>query len=333
MVDRGKASATAHAIQGLIKYHGLRDEKLRIPYHDSISVCVDKLSTKTTIQFDESLMKDVVTMNGRKPTVRELQRIESVLNPIRILAKTDVRARVASVNSLSKGKGLGFSASAFASLGLAATTALNLQLSRRKLTEIVRLGTGSATRSLVGGYAIWYAKKKGFSYAEQLAKPSDIDMQMIVVPIHSEVRTEMAHQDALTSPFFDARLTYLRGALAKMKRAIQLRDIARICELTEIDTLNLHATTMTGDSRLFVLKPETLQVMETVAQLRSTERVPAWYSMDTGPSVFVNTLPKYGSLVQKRILEETGLDSLRSGAGDGAALTNEHLFYQRAIRR
>jgi len=326
LVDKGKASATAHAIQGLIKYHGLRNEKLRLPYHDSISVCVDKLSTKTTIQFDENLTRDVITINGREPTIRELQRIESVLDSIRVLAKKDVKARIASVNSLSKGKGLGFSASAFASLGLAAVRALNLQILPRKLSEIVRLGTGSATRSLVGGYAIWYARKRGFSYAEQLAKPGDIDMQMIVVPIHSEVKTEMAHQEALTSPFFDARLRYLRGVLAKMKKAIRLRDIARICELTEIDTLNLHATTMTGDSRLFVLKPETLRVMETVTDMRSKEEALVWYSMDTGPSVFVNTLPKYGNLVEKRIREETGLDSLRSGAGDGATLTNEHLF-------
>jgi len=326
LADNGKASATAHAIQGLIKYHGLRDEKLRLPYHDSISVSVDKLSTKTTVRFDENLTRDVITINGREPTSRELQRIESVLNSIRVLGRKDVKARIVSVNSLSKGKGLGFSASAFASLGLAAVRALNLQISPRKLSEIVRLGTGSATRSLVGGYAIWYARKRGFSYAEQLAKPSDIDMQMIVIPIHSEVKTEMAHQEALTSPFFDARLRYLRGALAKMKRAIQLRDVPRICELTEIDTLNLHATTMTGDSRLFVLKPETLRVMETVTDMRSREGVPVWYSMDTGPSVFVNTLPEHGSLVEKIIREETGLDSLKSGAGDGATLTNEHLF-------
>jgi len=326
LADKGKASATAHAIQGLIKYHGLKDEKLRLPYHDSISVCVDKLSTKTTVHFDENLRRDVITINGREPTMRELQRVESVLNSIRVLATKDVKARIASANSLSKGKGLGFSASAFASLGLAAVRAFNLQISLRKLGEIVRLGTGSATRSLVGGYAIWYARKRGFSYAEQLAKLGDIDMQMIVVPIHSEVKTEMAHQEALTSPFFDARLRYLRGALAKMKRAIRLRDIARICELTEIDTLNLHATTMTGDSRLFVLKPETLRVMETVTDMRSREGVPVWYSMDTGPSVFVNTLPEYGSLVEKRIREENGLDSLKSGAGDGATSTNEHLF-------
>jgi len=326
LADKGKASATAHAIQGLIKYHGLKDEKLRLPYHDSISVCVDKLSTKTTVHFDENLRRDVITINGREPTMRELQRVESVLNSIRILATKDVKARIASANSLSKGKGLGFSASAFASLGLAAVRAFNLQISPRELSEIVRLGTGSATRSLVGGYAIWYALKRGFSYAEQLAKPGDIDMQMIVVPIHSEVKTEMAHQEALTSPFFDVRLRYLRGALAKMKRAIRLRDTARICELTEMDTLNLHATTMTGDSRLFVLKPETLRVMETVTGMRSREEVPVWYSMDTGPSVFVNTLPEYGSLVEKRIREETGLDSLKSGAGDGATSTDQHLF-------
>ena len=129
MAENGKASAKAHAIQGLIKYHGLKDEKRRLPYHDSISVCVDKLSTKTTAHFDENLTRDAITINGREPTGRELQRVESVLNSIRVLARKDVKARIASMNSLSKGKGLGFSASAFASLGLAAVRACLLYTS------------------------------------------------------------------------------------------------------------------------------------------------------------------------------------------------------------
>ena len=39
-----KATAKAHPIQGLVKYHGMRDEELRHPYHDSISLCTDRKS-------------------------------------------------------------------------------------------------------------------------------------------------------------------------------------------------------------------------------------------------------------------------------------------------
>ena len=61
-----KATAKAHPIQGLIKYHGMRDEELRLPYHDSISVCTAPSHTKTTAEFDPDRSADeyVVEVNG-----------------------------------------------------------------------------------------------------------------------------------------------------------------------------------------------------------------------------------------------------------------------------
>ena len=58
-----KATAKAHAMQGLLKYHGMKDSKLRIPYHDSISVCLDALFTKTTVEFG-SFEKDELIINN-----------------------------------------------------------------------------------------------------------------------------------------------------------------------------------------------------------------------------------------------------------------------------
>ena len=46
-----KATAIAHTMQGLLKYHGLKNHELRIPFHDSISVNLDALYTKTTVEF------------------------------------------------------------------------------------------------------------------------------------------------------------------------------------------------------------------------------------------------------------------------------------------
>ena len=71
-----------------------------------------------------------------------------------------------SKNSITEGKSLGFSASDFAALGMAISTSLNLDIDYISLCEIVRLGAGSATRSLTGSFAIWYANKNGKSYAE-----------------------------------------------------------------------------------------------------------------------------------------------------------------------
>jgi phosphomevalonate decarboxylase len=195
-----KATAVAHPIQGLVKYHGLKDPKLRIPFHDSISVCVKALHTITTVETDRTLMQDSVVVNGRKLVKGDLERAKVVLNGLKDAAGYSGYFRVKSENSIRKGKGLGFSASGFAALGTAACEALGLDLDPTSLSEIVRLGAGSATRSLAGGFAIWYANKMGRSYAEQLAGPGTVDLVMVTVPIPSAAKTDEAHAEVLSSP-------------------------------------------------------------------------------------------------------------------------------------
>jgi len=312
-----KARAIAHPIQGLIKYHGLKDETRRIPYHDSISVCVKELHTITTVEFNYSLLDDLIILNGNVVRGRERERVKIILDSLRKIAKEPAYARIVSDNSLSFGKGLGFSASGFAALGLAADKALDLDLDYVSLSEIVRLGAGSATRSIAGGFALWYADKNGKSYAEQLAGPGDIDLRMVIVPIPSELRTDEAHRGVMTSPLFQARLQYINLILREMKKAIENKDISVIGRLAEEDTLNLHAITMTSQSHLVLWEPETIRVIKEVTKLRK-EGIPCWYSVDTGPSVFINTYPEYATYILRRIRELNFPQTIVSDVGDKA---------------
>ncbi len=250
-----KVSARAYAIQGLVKYHGLKNEKLRIPFHDSISVCMKSLDTVTTVEIGNSLRRDSIRINGSVPTSGEEARARVVIDKLRELVGEKTRFRVESRNANVKGKGLGFSASGFAALGLATSKALGLSLEPQELSEVVRLGAGSASRSLVGGFSIWYANRNRRSYAEQLASASSIKMRTLIVPIPSTMKTDRAHADVLTSPFFKARLLYLKGVLRKMRRAIGRRNVSEICRLAELDTLNLHAITMTGRLETILASP------------------------------------------------------------------------------
>jgi len=312
-----KARAIAHPIQGLIKYHGLKDETRRIPYHDSISVCVKELHTITTVEFDHRLSDDYIILNKNIAKGKEKERVKIVLNSLRKIAKESAYARVVSENSLISGKGLGFSASGFAALGLAASKALDLDLDYISLSEIVRLGAGSATRSLAGGFALWYANKNGKSYAEQLAGPGDIDLKMIIVPIQSDLKTDEAHREVPASPLFQARLQYINSILREMRKAIKRKDISIIGRLAEEDTLNLHAITMTSQSRMVLWEPETVRVIKEVTQLRK-EGIPCWYSVDTGPSVFINTYPDHAPYILRRIRELNFPQTVVSDVGDKA---------------
>lgn len=296
-----KSTARAYAIQGLVKYHGLKNAKLRIPFHDSISVCTKALPTITTVETKQSLRQDLIRINGRVPTKREEARALVVIDKLREIADTETRVRVESTNANVEGKGLGFSASGFAALGLAASKALGVNLEAHRLSEVVRLGAGSAARSLVGGFSIWYANRNGHSFAEQLAPATSIELRTLIVPISSDIKTDMVHTDSLTSPFFKARLGYVKGALQRMKRAIGRRDLHEICRLAEVDTLNLHAITMTGKKETVLFSPLSIRVMHEVRRLREEEGIPVWYSLDTGPSVFVNTMPNVATKVEKRI--------------------------------
>ena len=78
-------------------------------------------------------------------------------------------------NNIIKAKGLGFSASGFVALGAATSTSLDLKIDYIALSEIVRLGAGSTTRSLAESFALWYANKNERSYAEQLTDPETLE--------------------------------------------------------------------------------------------------------------------------------------------------------------
>jgi len=320
-----KATAIAHPIQGLIKYHGLKDPEKRIPFHDSISVCVKALQTITTVEATEALKENLIIINGRKPHERDKQRVEAVLNKLKSPARYKGHFKVVSENSLKEGKGLGFSASGFAALGTAASKALDLNLDPVSLSETVRLGAGSATRSLAGGFAIWYADSGGRSYAEQLPTKLDTDFSMVIVPISSEIKTDEAHAEVLGSPLFQARLKTVNTLLKSMKKAIGDSDVATIGQLAEEDTLNLHAITMTGKSRMVLWEPDTVKIIHEVVKMRH-EGLQAWFSMDTGPSVFVNAFKKNVMEVERRLREFGFGRATVSGVGGAPTFSGKHLF-------
>ena len=119
------------------------------------------LPTVTTVESDPQLERDIIRIGGKGPSKVEHARVLAVLDQLRKKpGKRTVHFRVESRNPEVNGKGLGFSASGFAALGLAACKALGLEFRPKDLSQVVRLGAGSAARSLVGGFSIWYASKR-----------------------------------------------------------------------------------------------------------------------------------------------------------------------------
>ena len=318
-----KASTVAHPIQGLIKYHGLADPILRLPYHDSISVCTAPLTTRTTVEFGE-FPRDTATIGGRPVGGHEMERILSVVDTVRARAKTQARFRMASVNDFPSNVGLGASASGFAALALAAAAAAGLDLDLQDLSRIARRGAGSAARAVTGGFSKW---KMGIadedSFSVQLAG-KDLPLAIVIALVPAYKETEDAHREATTSPFFHARLAEMPRLIAEMELAIRKREVRTVCALAERDTLMLHGITMTGAGEMVLWRPDTLRVILAVKKMRE-EGVPAFFSIDTGATVYVNAPSERGDDVESRI-RELGIETIRCSVGGPARLVDEHLF-------
>ena len=303
-------------MQALVKYHGLKDWKLRLPYHDSISVNTTSMKTEASINdeaeggvFTEGKANE--SANGRLEQV-----FESILPGSKVVA-----FRIDSRNlPNARAKGIGYSSSAGAALTLLAHKVLvGSEPDLTRLSRTARLFAASASRSLVGGFSRLYAGKDDEStYAERFADAKDLDLRMVIVPLSSKVRTEDAHKEVLTSPFFKARVESAQKRCEEMQKAILGNDLDSVGMLAEKDTLELHSLTMTGDNSMIIMSEDSLRIIHKVRELRGSG-VRAYFSMQTGPSVFINT-DERGEETVLRAIEGLGYKAYLSGVGEEAKL-------------
>ena len=153
MKKNGKARA--HTNIALIKYWGKADEALIIPMNNSLSVTLDRFYTETRVTFDETLTEDQLILNGEAVNAKESAKIQRYMEMIRKEAGISEHALIESENFVPTAAGLASSASAYAALAGACNEALQLGLSDKDLSRLARRGSGSASRSIYGGFAEW----------------------------------------------------------------------------------------------------------------------------------------------------------------------------------
>ncbi len=302
-----KATAMAHPIQGLVKYHGMRDEFERLPYHDSISLCTAPSHTRTTVEFSMDYEEDTFVVDDEELDGRAYERVEAVVEKARSLsdaAHTVYPVRLESRNSFPSNVGLGSSSSGFAAAAMALAEAAELDLSRPEISTIARVGSASAARAVTGGFSQLYT---GLNDEDCRSRPipTDLheDLRIIVglVPYHKH--TESAHSEAADSHMFQARNAHIHEQIATMRDALRENEFDRVFELAEHDSLSLAATTMTGPSGWVYWQPATLAIFNRVRELREEEDVPVYFSTDTGASVYVNTTEEHAEYVEEQIGE------------------------------
>ncbi len=284
----GVATAVSHPNIAFIKYWGNRDERIRLPANGSLSMTLGGLHTRTSVRFDAALQADEVSLNGAPASPGSVQRVAAHLDHIRSLSGVAEYAAVSSESDFPTGAGLASSASAFASLTLAACAAAAYAVDPQVASRIARRGSGSACRSLFGGFVEGLtgdADKDG--YAQQLAPPEHWDLVDWIVVFDQqpkEVGSSDGHRRATTSPLQAARVADTPRRLDLCRRAIQERDFDALAEVVELDSHLMHAVMLTSQPPLMYWQPETLDLLRTVRGWRA-DGLRACCTVDAGPNV------------------------------------------------
>ncbi|WP_049984755.1 phosphomevalonate decarboxylase MvaD [Halobellus rufus] len=318
-----KATAKAHPIQGLIKYHGMRDEERRLPYHDSISVCTAPSHTKTTVEFRPDADEDVYLIGGEPVEGRGAERIEAVVDHVRGLAGFDHAVRLESENSFPSNIGFGSSSSGFAAAAMALAEAADLGLSRPDVSTIARRGSSSAARAVTGAFSHLYSGMNDEDCrSKRIETDLEDDLRIVAAHVPAYKETEEAHREAAESHMFQARMAHVHHQIDSMRDALFEADFDRAFELAEHDSLSLTATTMTGPAGWVYWQPETIAVFNAVRELREDEEIPVYFSTDTGASVYVNTTAEHVELVESAVAD-VGVDTDVWSVGGPAEILSE----------
>jgi diphosphomevalonate decarboxylase len=290
------ATARACANIALVKYWGKRDAARNLPAAGSLSLTLGALVTETTVAFDPALASDELTLDGAPARPADLQRISAFLDLIRAKAMMPTHARVTSKNEFPTASGLASSASGFAALAVAATTAAGLACSPRELSMLARRGSGSAARSIFGGFVrmhAGHAEDGSDAFAEPIVSRLADRVRMVIAVVGGGAPKTHGSRDAMehtaaTSPFYRAWIDLVPGDLAAAEGALAAADLAQLGTIAEANALAMHASALAARPAIVYWQPATLALLAEVRALRDRGHA-AWATMDAGPHVKVLT--------------------------------------------
>ncbi len=300
-------TATAHSNIALVKYWGKSPGEGNLPAVGSLSIGLDALSTTTRLRAIEA-DHDVVRFDGEEAQSSHVDRIVRFLDRIRTRFSVETCFEVDTANNFPTGAGLASSASGFAALTLAADALLELELTPVQLSQLARTGSGSAARSIYGGFVEIQPGEDPAAYQIADAPHWPLD---VVVAITSEAEkpvgsTEAMQRTASTSPYYQAWCDSHDEDMKAAKAAVEQRDFERLADVAEASCLKMHATMMTSSPPVLFWLGDTMNIMHEVQRLRR-DGCPAFFTIDAGPQVKVITTPSSRPIVEEALSAMPGV--------------------------
>ncbi len=324
----------------VVKYWGKRDDNLILPTNSSSSMTLDSLKTRTTVMFDSTLKKDQLWLNGKKVDLENNSEAKERLKQLEVIRKragiTD-HCRIVSINGFPTAAGFASSASGLAALACAASKAAGLTLTQIELSILARMGSGSASRSVMGGFVEWQKGEKvdgSDSIAVQIAPPEYWPEIRLISVVLKETKKKVSSragmkQTIVTSPLYKARMQYIDKVTSEMENAIKTRNFEKFAELTMRDSNNMHAVMLDTWPPIKYMNDKSFEVIEAVHRLNETTgKIIAAYTFDAGPNAHIYTTEQNVPKVLEMLKQISGVKkTVISKPGKGPIeITDEHKF-------
>lgn len=285
-----KVAVRAHTNIALIKYWGKSNEALFLPMNSSLSLTLDGLYTDTFVEMSEQFTEDHFYLNDVRQSPEETAKISRFLDLFRNEAGIHHHVHVKSINHVPTAAGLASSASAFAALAGAMNLATGLNMDNETLSTYARRGSGSATRSLFGGFVEW---QKGTGSEDSMAIPVDDaswDIGMVIIAVNKSVKKISSRvgmkQTVETSPFYPAWVESAEEDLVAIKEAIKARDFEKVGQITEHSAMKMHGSMLGAETPIMYFEPDSIKAIQAVRALRE-QGILCYVTMDAGPNVKV----------------------------------------------
>lgn len=296
--DAKKAKGTGKAPVNiaLSKYWGKRDIELNLPLNGSVSISLPGLGTETQISLIEAAVDKVLLNNEPLPAEHAFaKRVSKFLDLFR--GDDNQHFAINTYNSVPTAAGLASSASGYAALVLALNDLFDWQLNGQQLSLLARLGSGSASRSLFSGFALWHKgdNENGLdSFAEAIDTSwPEFCIGLVEVDIKEKPlsSTQGMQNTVNTCDLYQAWPEQASRDMKTIIEAIQTKDFAALGKTAEHNALSMHATMIATWPPIVYWQAESVTAMHKVWQLRE-QGVEVFFTMDAGPNLKLLFLEK-----------------------------------------
>ena len=315
-----RAAATAQPNIALIKYWGKRDLARNLPAVGSISITLRDLFTEMQVELDDGLAADRLTVNGSVDEAM-LPRLSACLDVV--IGAERSRANIVSRCNFPVAAGLASSASAFAAATLAAAEAAGLSFDNHTLANLAGRCSGSAARSLLGGF-VELENRDGEIGVRTIRDRSSWPLAIVVAvteagpkPVGSTKAMEISRK---TSPFYSNWVERQDEDIAAARSAILSKDFQQLAAVAEHNCLKMHSMMWASRPPTVFWNSATMHCLQTVRRLQRAG-VAVFFTIDAGPQVKAICLPEYREEVRASLASTRGvIDVLVTGLGEAARL-------------